>query len=150
MKIRLFFNIKASEMKLSAGMVIVRQNGGKTYFLFLRAYRLWDFPKGEVEPDESPLETARREVKEETGVTDLKFPWGHTYTETEPYRSGKHRKKARYYIARTHLSDIQLPVNPELGRPEHHEYRWVTYPELKKLAPDRLQPVVEWAHRIVS
>lgn len=135
-------------MRLSAGLVIVCKESGKWKYLFLRAYRNWDFPKGEVEEGENPLETAKREAEEEAGISDLDFPWGHDYKETEPYRGGK--KIARYYIAKTSQSEVTFSINPELGRPEHHEYRWVPYKELKKLSPDRLIPIIEWAHKILS
>jgi 8-oxo-dGTP pyrophosphatase MutT (NUDIX family) len=132
-------------MILSAGVVVVRKDVDGLKYLFLRAYRNWDFPKGLVEPGEDPLETAKREAAEEAGITDLHFRWGHVFKETLPYRSGG-EKIARYYIAETSQSDVSFSVNPELGRPEHHEYRWVTYDELKCLAPKRLHSVVEWAH----
>jgi len=135
-------------MRLSAGLVIVRQESGEWKYLFLRAYRNWDFPKGEVEEGEDPLGTAKREAEEEAGISDLDFPWGHEYKETEPYRDGK--KIALYYIAKTSQSKVTFSVNPELGRPEHHEYRWIPYTELKKLSPDRLIPIIEWAHEILS
>ena len=67
-------------------------------FLLLRAYRYWDFPKGAVEQQETPLAAAIREVCEETGLTGLEFAWGEDYLETEPYNRGK---VARYYLART-------------------------------------------------
>jgi len=41
-------------MILSAGIIIVRQLEGKWFYLFLRAYNFWDFPKGEVEIGETP------------------------------------------------------------------------------------------------
>jgi 8-oxo-dGTP pyrophosphatase MutT (NUDIX family) len=139
-------------MQLSAGCVVVRneaRNGtGEWRYLFLRAYRNWDFPKGTVEKDEDPMRCARREVQEETGITDLQFEWGGVYRETEPYRSGK--KIARYYLARTEQRELTLPVSPELGRPEHHEYRWVTGDELLRLAPERLLPVVQWAREVIE
>jgi bis(5'-nucleosidyl)-tetraphosphatase len=135
-------------MILSAGMVIVRKEAGKWKYLFLRAYKLWDFPKGEVEEGEDPLETAIREAREETGILDLNFRWGRIFKETESYRGGK--KIARYYIAETKQSQITLPVNPELGRPEHHEYRWLSYEEIIRLSPERLLPIIEWAHGILS
>ncbi len=135
-------------MILSAGMVIVRKEAGEWKFLFLRAYRLWDFPKGEVEEGEDPLETAKREAKEEAGISELHFRWEPVFKETEPYRGGK--KIARYYIAETTQSEVTLSVNPELGRPEHHEYQWLSHEEMKKLAPERLFPVIEWAHKTVS
>ena len=33
----------------------------------------WDFPKGHVEDNESELETAVRELQEETGIDDFKL-----------------------------------------------------------------------------
>ena len=134
-------------MLRSAGIIIVRQVEGQWLYLFLRAYNYWDFPKGEVEEDESPFEAARREVLEETGMADLTFPWGTIYKETEPYSGG--RKRARYYLAETTESIVRFSVNPELGRPEHHEYRWLNVHDLKTLAPKRLLPVINWARVIV-
>jgi len=134
--------------ELSSGMVVVKKVKSEWKFLFLRAYKNWDFPKGVVEPDEDPFDTAVREVKEETGITELQFPCGNVYRETEPYKGGK--KIARYYLAKTSQSEVRFSVNPELGRPEHHEYRWVNYDQILKLAPSRLIPIIEWAHSIIT
>ena len=135
-------------MILSAGIIIVRKEGDEWKYLFLRAYRNWDFPKGEVESGEDPLETAKREAKEEAGISDLNFPWGYVFKETEPYRGGE--KIARYYIAETSQSKVTFSINPELGSPEHHEYRWLTYEEIKKLSSERLLPIIEWAHSLIQ
>lgn len=135
-------------MILSAGIIIVRKEGDEWKYLFLRAYRNWDFPKGEVESGENPLETAQREAKEEAGISDLNFSCGYVFKETEPYRGGK--KIARYYIAETSQSKVTFSINPELGSPEHHEYRWLTYEEIKKLSPERLLPIIEWAHSLIQ
>jgi 8-oxo-dGTP pyrophosphatase MutT (NUDIX family) len=135
-------------MILSAGIVIVRKDAGTWKYLFLRAYRNWDFPKGIVEAGEQPLDTALREAEEETGITDLNFRWGHIYKETVPYYSGG-KKVARYYIAQTAQSEVILSTNPELGRPEHHEYLWLPYEEVKQRSPQRLEPVVEWARDVL-
>lgn len=132
---------------LSAGIVIVRKEGSDWKYLFLRAYRNWDFPKGVVEAGEDPLESAKRETEEEAGITDLYFKWGHVFKETEPYPGPNNRKKkiARYYIAETPQTKVILAINPEMGKPEHHEYRWLDYEELIKLSPKRLLPIIEWA-----
>jgi 8-oxo-dGTP pyrophosphatase MutT (NUDIX family) len=136
-------------MILSAGVVIVRKEAGTWTYLFLRAYRNWDFPKGIVEAGEDPLEAAVREAEEETGITDLNFRWGRAYKETAPYHSGG-KKVARYYIAQTPQSRVTLSINPELGRPEHHEYLWLPYDEIRKRAPKRLELVIEWAHGVLQ
>lgn len=134
-------------MILSAGIVIVRKEGDEWKYLFLRAFRNWDFPKGEVEAGEDPLETAQREAKEEAGISDLNFSWGYGFKETKAYSGAK--KIARYYIAETSQSKITFSINPELGVPEHHEYRWLSYQEIKKLSPERLLPIIEWAHSLI-
>lgn len=127
---------------LSAGAVVVRQTERGPLLLLLRAYRNWDFPKGQVEREETPLEAARREVAEETGLKKLEFPWGEIFQETAPYGQGK---VARYYLAATEQAQLELPVSPELGRPEHHEYRWTSPQQARELLPARLQPILAWA-----
>jgi 8-oxo-dGTP pyrophosphatase MutT (NUDIX family) len=136
-------------MVRSAGVVVLRREKEIWKYLFLRAFKNWDFPKGVVEPGEDPLKTAIREVEEETGITDLHFSWGEIYKETLPYYS-REQKKARYYIAHTLQPRVTLSVSPELGKPEHHEYRWVTYDEIISMAPKRLLLVIEWANSLLT
>lgn len=128
--------------KLSAGVVVVRETPDGARFLLLRAYRNWDCPKGAVEPGEDPFDAAVRETREETGIEDLDFAWGRDYVDTPRYSGGK---VARYFVARTRVEAPELPVNAALGRPEHHEYRWVDLGEALQLVVPRLQSVITWA-----
>jgi len=130
------------QQTLSAGVVVVRRVDGDWRVLLLRVYNYWDCPKGEVEPGEDPLATAKREVLEETGIGDLQFHWGEEFIETEPYSKNK---VARYYLAETASTAAKLPVNPELGAPEHHEFRWLDFAAAARLTVPRLQRVLEWA-----
>ena len=132
---------------LSAGVVVLRHTDQSCRYLLLRVYNYWDFPKGIVESGETPLETARREVQEETGISQLDFHWGEIFKETRPYGAGK---IARFYVAQTGQHQVELPISAELGRPEHHEFRWVTYPEGRAILTERLQPVLIWAHGITG
>ena len=127
--------------KRSAGVAVLRRDPPGWRLLVLRAFRNWDFPKGRVEAGEEPLAAAIREAREETGLTDLAFPWGHAFRETDPYAGGK---VARFYVAETRSERIVLPVSAELGRPEHHEWRWVSFDDARNLLPPRLQAVVDW------
>jgi bis(5'-nucleosidyl)-tetraphosphatase len=113
----------------------------------LRAYRNWDFPKGLVEAGEEPIDAALREVREETTLDDLSFDWGLKFMETGPYNRGK---ISRYYIARSKETRVLLPVNPDLGMPEHHEARWVDMPTALAMVSPRLQPVVRWAYATIN
>ena len=133
--------------KLAAGAVVARRIGEDWVLLVLRAYRNWDFPKGVVEAGEEPLTAASREVAEETGLTDLDFPLGEEHCDTLPYAGGG--KIARYYLAETTEENIRLPISEELGRPEHHEWRWVSFDEAEDLLPPRLAIVLEWVRRML-
>lgn len=110
--------------------------------LILRAYRNWDFPKGLLDPGESPLAAALRETREETGLANLLFNWGYGFTDTEPYAVGK---VVRYFLAESPVGEVVLPVSAELGRPEHNEFRWVAPDDAAALLPARLVTVLRWA-----
>lgn len=133
---------------LSAGVVILRWDVDHYKYLLLRAYDYWDFPKGMVEEGETPLAAAQREVEEETTIRDLTFHWGQVYRQTYPYNRG--RKVARYYIAETPVSEVSLPVNPLLGRPEHSEYCWATREEAWSLLTPRVRAILLWADDILA
>lgn len=134
------------EARLSAGIVVIRHFGAEPNFLLLRAYEYWDFPKGIVEPGELPLEAALREVEEETTLRNLQFKWGQEFRETPRYGKGK---VARYYLAESRGGDVLLPISPELGFPEHDEYRWLAYRNAASLLNERLLPILDWANHIV-
>ncbi len=139
---------------LSAGIVPVRIIDGEPRLLVLRCYNYWDFPKGEVEPGEDPWAAAQREFSEETGLgvpgpvqrrsagTQNEDSGQPLYCETERYGRGK---VARYYIALAPDGGVSLPISPELGFPEHHEYRWATFSEAERLFNARLRRVLAWA-----
>jgi len=64
---------RGAERETSAGGVVLRRGAdGEARFLLIRdSYRNWGFPKGHLEAGEPPADAARREVAEETGLTDL-------------------------------------------------------------------------------
>jgi bis(5'-nucleosidyl)-tetraphosphatase len=133
--------------RFSAGVVVVNLAGDDAQYLLLRAYKNWDFPKGLVEPGEQPLEAALREVREETTLENLEFDWGRDFMDTGPYNKGK---ISRYYLARSNATHVHLPVNPELGFPEHQESRWVSFDAALTMVSPRLKPVIQWAKNLIG
>ncbi|HEU4914591.1 MAG TPA: NUDIX domain-containing protein [Candidatus Saccharimonadales bacterium] len=64
----------------TSGGIIFRRNqnkGGRLEILLIQdAKNRWTIPKGHVEPDEEPKATAEREIREETGLQEMKvFNW---------------------------------------------------------------------------
>ena len=89
----------------------------------------WDFPKGHVEDNESELETASRELQEETGIDDFRlinnFRQRITYNIN---RNGKViPKEVIFFLAESSTKSIQLSS-------EHQNYCWLNF----DLAYDRL------------
>ena len=141
--------MRVSEKKQirAAGAVVFRRTPGGIRLLVLRAYNNWDFPKGLVEHGEDQLSAAKREVKEETGLSAVDYPFGEEYRETVPYAANK---IARYYLAETEEHDVELPVSTALGRPEHHEFRWVSLDEAEELLPPRLTVILDWVKKTLA
>lgn len=127
----------------SAGAVVFRRESGGHRYLLLRAYRNWDFPKGEVGPGEDPLDAAMREVREETGLSGLALPAGRAHVETPPYSRGK---VARFYLAESQTAAVVLGRSPA-GIVEHHEHRWLSFDEARPLLVERLRSVLDWAEQ---
>ena len=60
--------------EVSAGVVIFRKEESDARFLLLHyPSGHWDFVKGKTEDGETLRQTALRETKEETGISDIEF-----------------------------------------------------------------------------
>lgn len=87
------------------------------------AYDDWSLPKGKLDPDESHLEAALREVAEETG---LRCTPGEELPEVRYLDSSERSKRVRYW-AMTPASGAFTP-NGEVD-----EVRWVSLAEVADL-----------------
>ena len=108
----------------SAGAVVFRNTpSGREYLLLQNAGR-WDFPKGGIEKDESEVHTVRREVEEETGLTDLAILPGFEEVVEYFYRrdSRNIHKTVKYMLARTEQGAVKISF-------EHQAYGWFHYQE---------------------
>ena len=103
----------------SCGGIVYRKFNGNTEILLIKHIKsgYWSFPKGHVENGETEEETAKREIKEETGI-DVYIDSG--FRETVTYSPRKDAKKeVVYFVARAKNYDY----TPQLE--EISEIRWV-------------------------
>jgi len=103
----------------SCGAIVYRKFHGNTEILLIKHINSghWSFPKGHVEEGETEIETARREVKEETSIDVLIDP---TFRETVTYSPKKDTMKiVVYFLARARNVNFS-PQAEEIA-----EIRWV-------------------------
>jgi 8-oxo-dGTP pyrophosphatase MutT (NUDIX family) len=105
---------------------LVKNKDGEILLIFRRGK--WDLPKGKLDKNETILDCAIREVKEETGLTKVKTGKAidityHTYTEF-----GKHiLKESHWYMMYVKGEEILTPQVEE----GITEIRWVKKDDLK-------------------
>ena len=106
----------------------------------------WDFPKGNIEKGESDLETVRREVKEETGISNIRILEGFKKIIEYNYRREVSlvHKKVVYYLAESHTMDVRISF-------EHRAYDWLNYDGcMKKLTFKNAKTVLEAANEFLK
>lgn len=138
----------------SAGAIVFRKEGKKILFLLL-GYGIkekfwWDFPRGQMEKNERKLETAKREIFEETGLKDLKFVKGFREGYKYYFRNHKSEKKELIfkenviYLAETKTRKIKLSF-------EHHNFVWLPYREaLRKLTYKNSKEILRKAYQYLK
>jgi len=100
--------------------VIIKSNGT---ILLVKTKRYWDLPGGRIQVSEHPEATARREVAEETGITDL-GPLDHLTIITSSIRIPIKDKQSVGLLFSFYTAT--LANNPPiLLSPEHVAYEWI-------------------------
>jgi bis(5'-nucleosidyl)-tetraphosphatase len=130
----------------SCGAVVFKKNTQVEYLLLHYGGGHWDFVKGEVEEDESEEETARRELEEETGLTDAQFIGNFREEISYFFRSAGQTiyKQVVYFLVQVTSSTVKLSY-------EHPEYTWLGYNEaLEKLTFKNARDVLRKAHQFLQ
>jgi len=106
----------------SAGAVVFRRIDNRVEYLLLKyPSGHWDFPKGNIEKGEQPIDTARREVREETGlkvgfVPEFKYKISYFYR-----RDGKLvHKEVLYFLCEALDNNVKISW-------EHVGYEWLPF-----------------------
>ena len=111
----------------ACGVLIFRGTPPSSFLLMKHAHR-WDLPKGHIEPGETDIACALREMEEETGIPraaitlDPTFRWVSQYIVRDKHIGGREALKTLIIF----LGRLQreVPINTT----EHPDYAWFPWP----------------------
>jgi len=105
----------------------------------------WGLPKGTPEKDEEPIDTARRELFEETGIKDINIKTEPTFEEKYDFEQDDtvYSKTNTYYLGFVN----KMTINNELDQID--EIKWVKISDAKNVithqsAIDIVKVLNEW------
>ena len=129
----------------SAGVVIFRRRRGRNAYLLLHyPSGHWDFVKGRMEDGETRKETALRETREETGISDVSFVDGFEEWIRYEFQNprGTVRKRVVFYLAETRARRVRISH-------EHLEFAWLDYDAAVKRATfENARTILKKAHKL--
>ncbi|MDP2676510.1 MAG: NUDIX domain-containing protein [bacterium] len=135
--------VNLPEIKAAGGLVY----NDRFHILLIFKRGKWDLPKGRLEPRANAMETALREISEETGLDKAKLsPKGklpQTFHTTR-HEKIKYLKKTSWYLV--HYRGDDSAVVPQF-REGIIECRWVHLPDLDKyrsLLLPRIEYVIDF------
>ena len=134
------------EISVGSILYILDTNFNVNYLILNYIYGHWDFPKGNIENGESELDTIKREILEETGITDINFI--DDFRQQISYRYKKKFKLVNklviYYIVETKSNKVVLSF-------EHVNFVWLNYNDaLNRLSFDNSKKILKNANEFLS
>ena len=131
----------------SAGIILYRKENTEKLFLLLHyPSGHWDFVKGKMEKNETTHETAIRETKEETGITDIVFAekFEEWIEYNFKYQGELVQKKVVFFLAETKTKEIKISH-------EHSGYVWMDYnTSMEKTTFDNAKTILTKAEKLIS
>lgn len=139
----------------SVGAIIFRVTQGQIEFLFMK-YRNghWEFPRGKVEDDETEHETMKREIEEETGISQVDIIDGFRETMRFSYKAygqelvERKNNKSCIYIHKKVIFYLAKAMNDNvIISHEHQKFQWLTFKDgYKKLTFKNAKSILLIAH----
>jgi len=128
---------------ISCGFLIVKGDPVET-FLLMKHPKRWDLPKGHVDPGETDMECALRELEEETGITQdlLKIDDGFLFESRYPVNGSRYGMKEPEVEKTLRIFLAQLTKDVEIAVTEHHGYEWFPWKPPHKIQKKAIDPVL--------
>tara|TARA_Y100000814_G_scaffold273787_1_gene232085 strand:+ start:674 stop:1099 length:426 start_codon:yes stop_codon:yes gene_type:complete len=118
----------------SAGGIVL--NSERKILVVNQNHDSWSLPKGHIDPGETPLEAAKREIYEESGIEKLKYIKDLGFFER--YKIGLDGQDDKSELKRIHLflfTTTEMKLSPI--DPMNPEARWGTLKEVYDLLTHR-------------
>ena len=132
----------------SCGFLIVRGEPVREFLLMRHADR-WDLPKGHVDPGETEMQCALRELNEETRITagDIEGIDGFRFTMQYPVRAKRdgrlHDKTLVVFLARL-VRDVKIEPT------EHGGYQWFPWNPPHQIQERTIDPLLAAVEAFIS
>src|SRR4051812_6572443 len=94
-------------------IVVDRKSSGDRYLIVRHTEGFWSFPKGHLEEGETPMEAARRELREETGVVEITVIPDAVFYEEYIKSTNGNLKKNTLYLAFAEITRL-VPQEGEI------------------------------------
>jgi len=129
----------------SAGVVVCMEKPDGNRFLLLNyPTGHWDFVKGKIEKGETLHQTAVRETKEETGISDLEFVEGfeEKINYNFQFEGELIQKEVVFFLAKTKTHTVNVSH-------EHLDYTWLDYENaLEKVTYQNAKNILSKANKL--
>jgi len=129
----------------SAGVVVCMEKPEGNRFLLLNyPTGHWDFVKGKIEQGETLHQTAVRETKEETGISDLEFVEGfeEKINYNFQFEGELIQKEVVFFLAKTKTHTVNVSH-------EHLDYTWLDYENaLEKVTYQNAKNILSKANKL--
>ncbi|MGQ0791575.1 MAG: bis(5'-nucleosyl)-tetraphosphatase [Nitrosopumilaceae archaeon] len=129
----------------SAGVVVCMEKPDGNRFLLLNyPTGHWDFVKGKIEQGETLHQTAVRETKEETGISDLEFVEGfeEKINYNFQFEGELIQKEVIFFLAKTKTDTVNVSH-------EHLDYTWLDYENaLEKVTYQNAKNILSKANKL--
>ena len=129
-------------------ILVLRKDIEEDRFLILhQTHGHWGFPKGHGEKGETPLESAIRELQEETGITNIEFTDIPNIVDKYSFELGGkyYNKTVEYFFAFTKDDKVIIQES------EIQNYKWATYQEaMETFNYEETRKVLETAQKYLK
>ena len=134
-------------MKLprACGFLILRGSTPDA-FLLMRHRSRWDIPKGHVDPGESDLTCALRELQEETGISKSQLEIDADFRYESRYQvSGRRYGAEGEFVEKTLLVFLaRLTEDVDIRVTEHEGFEWFTWNPPHAIQEQAIDPLLQF------